>query len=82
MRLTRSVTVICSTTRRRRPRWISTSSTARLLLIKPGWVEKDVNTALGVKDATVADVTVLDGAEPGVTLPECSPCPQSADNPR
>ena len=33
----------------------------RLLLIKPKHVEREVNTVLGAKDATVVDLTVLDG---------------------
>jgi hypothetical protein len=36
-----------------------------VLLIKPLRIEADVNTALGLKDATVADVHVLDGDDPG-----------------
>src|SRR6516225_11004041 len=37
----------------------------RLLLIKPSRVEVGVHTVLGDKDATVADVHVLDGPDPG-----------------
>jgi hypothetical protein len=37
----------------------------RLLLIKPSRVEVGVSTVLGNKDATVADVHVLDGEDPG-----------------
>ncbi|HWS92873.1 MAG TPA: hypothetical protein VN306_10375 [Mycobacterium sp.] len=37
----------------------------RLLLIKPSRVEVGVSTVLGNKDATVADVHVLDGDAPG-----------------
>lgn len=45
-----------------------TELTGRLLLIKPHRWERDVNTSLGVKDAVVADVTVLDGDdEPPLT---------------
>jgi hypothetical protein len=40
----------------------------KLLLIKPQRVEVGVKTALGDKDATVADVHVVDG--PGEALPE------------
>ena len=42
----------------------------RLLLIKPSRVEVGVSTVLGNKDATVADVFVLDGADPGQLLGE------------
>jgi hypothetical protein len=42
----------------------------RLLLIKPSRVEVSVATVLGNKDATVADVHVLDGADPGQLLGE------------
>ena len=43
----------------------------RLLLIKPNHVEREVSTALGPKDATVADVVVLDGDAPGSTFTDC-----------
>jgi hypothetical protein len=42
----------------------------RLLLIKPSRVEVGVSTVLGNKDATVADVHVLDGQDPGQLLGE------------
>ncbi len=42
----------------------------RLLLIKPSRVEVGVSTVLGAKDATVADVHVLDGPDPGEVLGE------------
>jgi hypothetical protein len=42
----------------------------RLLLIKPSRVEVGVSTVLGNKDATVADVHVLDGEDPGQLLGE------------
>ncbi len=35
----------------------------RLLLLKPTKIEEGVVTALGTKDATVADVAVLDGGD-------------------
>lgn len=37
----------------------------RLLLIKPHRVEQGINTTMGPKDATVADVHVLDGDDAG-----------------
>jgi hypothetical protein len=37
----------------------------RLLLIKPSRLEVNISTVLGAKDATVADVHVLDGPTPG-----------------
>jgi hypothetical protein len=37
----------------------------RLLLIKPSRVEVGISTVLGNKDATVCDVHVLDGTDPG-----------------
>jgi hypothetical protein len=40
----------------------------RLLLIKPSRVEVGISTVLGAKDATVADVHVLDGDSPGELL--------------
>lgn len=40
----------------------------RLLLIKPDRVEVGVPTVLGAKDATVADVHVLDGPEAGKVI--------------
>ena len=37
----------------------------RLLLLKPSRVETGISTVLGTKDATVADVHVVDGTDPG-----------------
>jgi hypothetical protein len=42
----------------------------KLLLIKPSRVEVGITTVLGAKDATVADVHVLDGDNPGELLAE------------
>jgi hypothetical protein len=39
--------------------------TGRLLLILPERVEIGIQTVLGPRDATVADVHILDGPEPG-----------------
>jgi hypothetical protein len=37
----------------------------RLLLVKPHRIEVGINTSNGVRDATVADVIILDGPEAG-----------------
>jgi len=37
----------------------------RLLVIEPSEIVKDINTNFGVTDAVRANVTVLDGTEPG-----------------
>lgn len=42
----------------------------RLLLIKPHRVEVGVKTTLGEKDATVVDVHVIDGPDPGEVFQE------------
>jgi hypothetical protein len=41
-----------------------------LLLIKPSRVEQGISTVLGARDATVADVHVLDGDSPGELVGE------------
>ena len=52
----------------------------RLLLIKPSRVEVGVSTVLGEKDATVADVHVLDGPDPGEVLGEVFIWPRVLQN--
>lgn len=42
----------------------------RLMLITPHSSEKDVNTAIGVKDAIRADITVLDGPGSPEEIPD------------
>ena len=42
----------------------------RLLLIEPHSLEVGVRTSLGDKDAVRADVTVLDGTDPGTQHPD------------
>lgn len=48
----------------------------RLLYIRPTAVESNVKTTLGEKDATVADVVVLDGPDAGVEYGDALVFPQ------